>query len=93
MDINDKRVLFGSAHPKIFLSRSPCLEPTDAKLVSVVGQKPRDMSVADWSMLCSYGFGTIIFPRARAQSVPLTSIIAGKKFSDSGCSYYLPNSS
>lgn len=64
-------------HKKVFLSRSPALEPTDAKLISVVGSKPKDMCQADWDLLCSYGFGTIIFPRLKSKlSAPLASIIA-----------------
>lgn len=63
-DSKNNRVLFGEAHPKIFLSRSPCLAPTDAKMVSVVGNKPEDMSMDDWNMLCGYDFGTIIFPQS-----------------------------
>lgn len=80
-NVNKERVLFGKAHPKVFLSRSPCLEPTDAKLLNVVGSKPREMSTDDWNMLCSYGYGSVIFPQSRSD--PLATIIAGKKFLDS----------
>ena len=73
------RELFGKIHRKIFLSRSPSVAPEDAKLVSVVGSKPREMSAEDWSQLCSYEFGTIVFPKARRGSVPLPCIIAGKR--------------
>ncbi len=77
-DSNNNRVLFGEAHPQIFLSRSPCLAPTDAKMVSVVGNIPEEMSMDDWNMLCGYDFGTIIFP----QSVKsLACIIAGVNLS------------
>ena len=85
-NVNKERVLFGKAHSKVFLSRSPCLEPTDAKLLNVVGSKPREMSTDDWNMLCSYGYGTIIFPQSR--SVPLANVIAGKKLSDYMCCYH-----
>ena len=66
-------------HKKVFLSRSPALEPTDAKLVAVIGSKPKDMCKADWDLLCSYRFGTIIFPRLKSkskQSAPLACMIA-----------------
>ncbi|KAL3765869.1 hypothetical protein ACHAWU_005402 [Discostella pseudostelligera] len=63
-DASNNRVPFGEAHSRIFLSRSPCLAPTDAKMVSVVGSKPEEMSMDDWNILCSYGFGTIIFPQS-----------------------------
>lgn len=74
---NNKRELFGKIYNKVYLSRSPCLEPTDAKLVSVVGSKPKDMNKTDWELLCSYSFGTIIFPRSGQKSIPLSAIIAG----------------
>ena len=76
-DSNNNRVLFGEAHAKIFLSRSPCLAPTDAKVVSVVGSKLEEMSEDDWNMLCSYNFGTIIFPQSK---ISLACIIAGEDF-------------
>ncbi|KAL3773341.1 hypothetical protein ACHAW5_010018 [Stephanodiscus triporus] len=34
------------------------------------------MSKDDWDMLCSYGFGTIIFPRSNEGSTPLPCVIA-----------------
>lgn len=76
---SNSRVLFGRAHSRVFLSRSPCLKPTDAKLVSVIGSKPKKMSELHWNELCSYGFGTIIFPLS--QTIPLPSIIAGTRVS------------
>ena len=79
-DSKNNRVLFGDAHAKIFLSRSPCLAPTDAKLVSVVGSKPEDMCMDDWDMLCSYDFGTIFFPQSLNS---LACIIAGED-----CAFY-----
>lgn len=72
---NNSRVLFGKAHAEVFLSRSPCLAPTDAKMVSVVSSKPDNMCMDDWNMLCSYGFGTIIFPQSLKS---LACIIAGE---------------
>ena len=75
---NGSRELFGKVNKTVFLSRSPCLEPSDAKLVSVVGCKPVGMSSSEWDMLCSYNFGTIIFPRPKdAHSVHLARAIAG----------------
>lgn len=40
---------------------SPCLEPTDAKILPVLQSKPKGMTDNNWSMLCGYKFGTIIF--------------------------------
>ncbi len=81
-DSNNSRALFGKVHTKVYLSRSPSLEPTDAKLVSVVGSKPKEMSKDDWDLLCSYRFGTIIFPRSKEGSTPLPCMIAGMTFPD-----------
>ena len=75
-DKDNGRALFGKVHPKVYLSRSPSLQPTDAKLVSVIGRKPNDMSKDDWDKLCSYKFGTIIFPRSMG-TTPLPCVIAG----------------
>ena len=69
--------IFGNIHEKVFISRSPCLEPGDAKLVSVVGNKPSAMTSEEWNMLCSYSFGTIIFPQSRKFD-PLPCVIAGE---------------
>ena len=81
-DSDNNRAMFGKVHTKVYLSRSPSLEPTDAKLVSVVGSKPKEMSEDDWDMLCSYGFGTIIFPRSKNGSTPLPCVIAGMNIPD-----------
>lgn len=79
-DSSNRRVIFGKAHSKVFLSRSPCLEPTDAKLLSVVGTKPKEMSEEHWNELCSKGFGSIFFPRSLTRRIPpLASIIAGAR--------------
>ncbi len=81
-DSDNIRALFGKVHTKVYLSRSPSLEPTDAKLVSVIGSKPKEMSKDDWDMLCGYGFGTILFPRSKGGSTPLPRVIAGMNFPD-----------
>ena len=77
IDSDKNRAVFGKVHTKVYLSRSPSLEPADAKLVSVIGSKPKEMSEDDWDMLCSYGFGTINFPRSNEGSTPLPCVIAG----------------
>ena len=80
---DNKRELFGKVYKKVYVSRSPCLEPGDAKIVSVVGSKPKEMSIEEWRMLCGYDFGTIIFPKPGQDSVPLPCVIAGME--TSGC--------
>jgi hypothetical protein len=54
-------------------SVSPCVEPTDAKLLPVLRTKPNEMSRDDWNFLCNeYDFGTIIFGLPRSQdNVPI----------------------
>ncbi len=74
LDGNNSRELFGEVHKKVYVSRSPCLEPGDAKLLSVIGSKPEGMVMNDWDFLCSFSFGTIIFSRSRPS---LPSMIAG----------------
>ncbi|KAL7447692.1 hypothetical protein ACHAXS_000072, partial [Conticribra weissflogii] len=56
-----QRVLFGKCFPKVYVSRSPCLTPSDAKLLSVIGTKPSTMNADEWDELCSFEFGSIIF--------------------------------
>ena len=55
------RELFGARHPRIFLSRSPALVPSDAKLLEVVHKKPSSMTQENWKFLCSFRFGTVVF--------------------------------
>ena len=70
--------IFGKVYEKVFISRSPCLEPGDAKLLKVVGNKPKCMTLEEWNQLCSYSFGTIIFPQSR-EFDPLACVIAGRE--------------
>lgn len=57
----EERHVFGAIHNEVFVTRSPCLEPSDAKLLPVVGSKPTDMTMDAWEFLCSLLFGHIIF--------------------------------
>ncbi len=65
-------MLFGQAHPKVFLSRSPAMVPGDAKLLEVVGEKPADMTNENWKFLCSLRFGLVVFsaPLGEMASLP-----------------------
>jgi len=58
------------------VSRSPCLTPDDAKLLSVVGSQPDGMRKDHWDMLCSYRFGTIIFGTPENNQTPMPNLIA-----------------
>jgi len=72
---NGRRELFGKCFPKVYVSRSPCLAPSDAKLLSVVGTKPPTMSANEWDELCSFEFGSIIFGHPEKYA-PLPCMIA-----------------
>ena len=73
---NNERDLFGRVFDKVLCSRSPAMVPEDFKILSVLGEKPEDMSDGEWDLLCSYKFGTIIFGTPRTSSTPLPCIIA-----------------
>uniref|UniRef100_A0A7S4VFE2 RNA-dependent RNA polymerase n=1 Tax=Ditylum brightwellii TaxID=49249 RepID=A0A7S4VFE2_9STRA len=51
----------GSVHRKVFITRSPCTEPQDAKVIPIVSEKPTDMLQEDWNHLCSLPFGAVVF--------------------------------
>lgn len=59
---------FSQVHEKMLVTRSPCLEPTDAKLLPVVGNKPIHMPQDEWNWLLDLPFGVIIFARARPEN-------------------------
>ena len=73
----NERVLFSSHLERIFVTRSPCLEPSDCKMLPLVGTKPTDMPEDDWKWLCNKPFGTIIFsrPRDRINAAPLPALV------------------
>eukprot|EP00804_Cyclotella_cryptica_P029472 CCRYP_011281-RE/>CCRYP_011281-RE protein AED:0.21 eAED:0.21 QI:965/1/1/1/0.88/0.84/19/194/1883 len=76
---NNARDIFGSClkYGKVFISRSPCLEPTDAKILSVLKRKPNGMSAKDWESLCAYKFGTVIFGLPKSKDdTPIPCLIA-----------------
>lgn len=47
---------------KVSVTRAPCTEPDDAKLVPIVSKKPPEMDDEDWNHLQSVRFGAIVFP-------------------------------
>lgn len=65
-------MFFGTAYPKVFLSRSPAMVPSDAKLIEVVNEKPADMTNEHWKFLCSLRFGLVVFsaPLGEMASLP-----------------------
>jgi len=71
----DKCPLTGQPKPfvegreKLFVSRSPCVEPSDAHILPVVNTKPNNMQRNEWDHLCSYPFGLIIFATPKNKKV------------------------
>jgi hypothetical protein len=78
-EINGKkeRVLFSQHIKIIFVTRSPCKEPSDAKLLPLCGTKPTDMPDHVWDWLCNKPFGTIMFsrPKDRMNAAPLPALV------------------
>lgn len=76
-DERGNRVNLSDVCTKIFITRSPCLEPTDCKFVPVVSRKPEGMPKESWEWLRSMKFGHVIFgaKRKHHEAVPLPCII------------------
>eukprot|EP00563_Minutocellus_polymorphus_P004847 CAMPEP_0181042688 /NCGR_PEP_ID=MMETSP1070-20121207/12290_1 /TAXON_ID=265543 /ORGANISM="Minutocellus polymorphus, Strain NH13" /LENGTH=543 /DNA_ID=CAMNT_0023120931 /DNA_START=183 /DNA_END=1814 /DNA_ORIENTATION=+ len=77
-DGEGRRTTFGRFHKEVFITRSPCMEPKDAKILKVVGRKPAEMPRKEWNFLRSRPFGHVIFPTATPEDtgyVPLSSLV------------------
>lgn len=76
-EMKKERVLFSAHLERIFVTRSPCKEPTDGKLLPLVGTKPELMPDDVWEWLCNKPFGTIIFsrPKDRLNAAPLPALV------------------
>lgn len=62
----------------IFITRSPCVEHSDGRLVPVVTKKPSRMSKGDWKWLSTeIPFGIVIFGAPQGNMAPLPELIAG----------------
>ena len=51
----------GGRQSEVFITRTPCTEKDNAKILSVVTEKPVKMSNEDWKMLCSWQLGIVVF--------------------------------
>ncbi|KAL3827116.1 hypothetical protein ACHAXA_002351 [Cyclostephanos tholiformis] len=62
----------GSIPDELFITRSPCLEATDGRVIKVVRTKPDGMENDDWNFLQSLTFGAVIFgdPKQGDRSLP-----------------------
>ena len=58
-------------YPDVFITRYPCTEKDDGKLIRAVISQPEEMSDENWSFLQSIPFGTVIFgPSSSPESLP-----------------------
>ena len=46
---------------QVYITRSPCLEPDDGRLIGFVYEKPKRMSEEDWNFINNLPFGSVIF--------------------------------
>jgi hypothetical protein len=76
-DSSGERKPFPQGLNKLFVTRAPCLEPSDAKMLQVVSRKPKQMPQASWDWLRNFSFGHIIFsvPKKSKNAVPLPAIV------------------
>jgi ribosomal protein L24 len=60
--------------PELFITRSPCVVPSDGRVLPVVTTKPAEMSVSEWSWLEDLQFGCVIFgaPSEQGEAIPET---------------------
>lgn len=64
------------SEPDIYVTRSPCLKPEDARLLPVLTERPDRMTEEQWELLTSLPFGAVIFPDAEEGMLPLAAHIA-----------------
>ncbi|NJR41889.1 MAG: hypothetical protein HC767_03765, partial [Akkermansiaceae bacterium] len=61
---------------RFFVTRSPCIDPSDGRVLQQLTTRPPGMSVQDWDWLLSRNFGAIYFPDAPPGMKPMPSLIA-----------------
>jgi hypothetical protein len=61
---------------KLFVTRSPCVEPRDGRMLPLVTSKPDYMSLANWEWLQTLPFGSIMFGNPMPGERPLPELIA-----------------
>ena len=58
-------------YPHVFITRYPCTEKEDGKLIDTVISQPEEMSNDNWSFLQSIPFGAVVFgPSSSSESLP-----------------------
>lgn len=68
---------FGRKQQRVFMTRNPCTETSDGRVLRRITSKPKQMKARDWRMLCSLHFGIVIFASPRSGAKPLPETIAG----------------
>jgi transcription antitermination factor NusG len=61
---------------EIFVTRSPCVEPRDGRMLRLVTSKPESMPIDTWEWLHTLHFGSIIFANPKPGTVSLPAQIA-----------------
>ncbi|EOD13858.1 hypothetical protein EMIHUDRAFT_464640 [Emiliania huxleyi CCMP1516] len=56
--------------PCVFVTRSPCVLPTDGRVVPVVTARPGGMSAEAWAALSERSFGEVVFSNEGRQALP-----------------------
>jgi hypothetical protein len=62
---------------KVFITRYPCTDAEDGRVLKVVQSKPPKMSDMDFDFLNALHFGGVVFGDPLPGHVPLPSLIAG----------------
>jgi hypothetical protein len=60
----------------IFVTRFPCVEASDGRMLPILQTKPSNMCEGDWDFLSSLQFGAILFADSLPGCVPLPATIA-----------------
>jgi ribosomal protein L24 len=61
---------------KVLITRFPCTEALDARVLPVIKKRPPQMSVPDWNSLRELAFGGIVFGNSAKGNLPLPTMIA-----------------
>ena len=62
---------------QVFVSRSPCVETKDGRVLNVVRKKPNEMHDNEWEWLQGLTFGALVFANPWRGDCPLPELIAG----------------
>ena len=67
-------ILRQSGVSSIFITRSPCIKPTDGRVLPIVTEQPADMPPRVWAWLLALPFGGVVF--SANGDLPLPATIA-----------------